>query len=610
MTKPHQEEKTAPTASTTSTPSSVVSSGRTRLAYHPTKLSLDEQAILDESRDTVETDSIQLGQRFDESRAVGKVDRVRASGLERMLSQRMERDKFESRFLKSEERGESVLNRGSRLNTLLAVRPSKERLEQMNVIKRGSSSAHSNPSAAQTSLSAEQRKNRLAHLLHKRPDSLDLTKRNILLPALDDGQLPPATLRDNKHALGSLLQARPAAAQLQAAKILHSPLSPTSPRSGGGRVPDVWQPQPVEALQGKECAAVGCGFGHTLALRRSGDVWAFGNVEAGRLGRGQRDGEEEVEDEEDELGVIPHPVRQLHNVASVSAGDNHSCAVTASGELWAWGSGQWGRLGNGEQTDVHTPVRVSVGRGEAVRQVSCGAYHTVVLTQTRNVYSFGWNKQGRVGIGKQSSLLVLSPTLLASLSPSVLSSPVAGVAAGQQHTVAWSDAGGVLSWGAGSGGCLGHGDEKDVWEPRGVQSLQGVRVTQCAVGAAFSLAASDQHRVYSWGHNRNHELARDGNPLLPAIVTLPPRAGALRSLVCGKSHALLIAEGGLYSWGMAARGVLGRGEDCDGSAVSEVKGVAGRAVAAAASWSHSAVVTADGRTYTWGSKTDGKLGYE
>ena len=111
MTK-HEEEKTAPTNRTSRTPAPVVSNSRpTRLTRHSTK-SMDEDAILDESRDTVETESIQLRQRFDESRQVGKVDRGRAVGLERMLSQRMGRDKFESRFLKHEEQGSA--------NTLLS----------------------------------------------------------------------------------------------------------------------------------------------------------------------------------------------------------------------------------------------------------------------------------------------------------------------------------------------------------------------------------------------------------------------------------------------------------------------------------------------------------
>ena len=63
---------------------------------------------------------------------------------------------------------------------------------------------------------------------------------------------------------------------------------------------------------------------------------------------------------------------------------------------------------------------------------------------------------------------------------------------------------------------------------------------------------------------------------LPSSHCRGPQWALLKSLVCGKSHALLIAEVGLYSWGMAARGVLGRGERIvTASVVSEVKGCCG-----------------------------------
>ena len=359
---------------------------------------------------------------------------------------------------------------------------------------------------------------------------------------------------------------------------------------------------------------VGCGFGHTVVLTRAG--WPSGGVrELWRVGgwggaRGRR--RTRWRTRRTRRAWCRRLYKQLKAVAAISAGDNHSVRGDERAASCGAGAAASGvRLGTGASRRTSTRrFACRVSRGEVVRQVSCGAYHTAVLTQSRNVYAFGWNKQGRVGVGRQSSLLILAPTLLASLSPSVLSSPIAGLCAGQQHTVVWSEAGGVMTWGAGSGGCLGHGDEEDVWEPKGVQALQGVKVTQCAVGAAFSLAASDRNSLYSWGSNRNGELARSGNPLLPAAVTLPSTVGALRSLVCGKSHALLIADGGLYSWGMAARGVLGRGEGCDGGVVGEVKGVTGRVVSAAASWSHTAVVTAEGRTYSWGARSDGKLGFE
>jgi hypothetical protein len=178
-------------------------------SQHRSIASLDEEAALEEALDTVEAGSIQLQQKFDVRYvpgAIGKVDSARRGTLDRLLSQRMRRDKFETRFLRSgqstarqlrctackaclmltaccaartalcvcEQRSkgmqpwlllftllpglpgcwrrgtelivnvcwccccsESLLNRGSRLNVLLAQRPTKEKLEQINVIKTG-----------------------------------------------------------------------------------------------------------------------------------------------------------------------------------------------------------------------------------------------------------------------------------------------------------------------------------------------------------------------------------------------------------------------------------------------------------------------------------------
>ena len=171
-------------------------------------------------------------------------------------------------------------------------------------------------------------------------------------------------------------------------------------------------------------------------------------------------------------------------MTAVASGDNHSFAVV-KGQLWGWGSGQWGRLGTGSQSDEYVPVPVSLGRGEVVRSVTCGANHTVVLTAGKAVYGWGWNKQGRVGVGRTSSLLILTPTPIPTLSPTTLSSPITGITAGHSHTLAWTDAGGVFSWGAATHACLGHGTEEDQWTPKGIAALQGMKVTLCAAGAAL-----------------------------------------------------------------------------------------------------------------------------
>ena len=383
------------------------------------------------------------------------------------------------------------------------------------------------------------------------------------------------------------------------------------PSPSGSHHADQLRPMLVQSLQPHQAVQVACGFAHTLVLVKGGAVLGFGNGTGGRLGRDEAAQGEAAEEDEDALRAVPRAVQGLEGASAVASGDNHSFAVVR-GELWCWGSGQWGRLGNGLQSDVYFPVRVSIGRAETVRSVTCGAYHTVVLTAGQQVFAFGWNKQGRVGVGKQPSLTVTSPLPLPALAPSALQSPVVGIAAGQQHTLAWTEAGAVYSWGAGAGGCLGHGDEDDVWQPRliaGLPSGPSNRIVQCGVGGAFSAARSSAHALFTFGSNRNHELGRDGNTLLPLPVTLPAPAVPILAVVCGRAHTLLLRDDGVWSWGQSSRGVLGRGEGCDGTVIAKVEGLKGSPVGGAAGWAHSAVVTAAGLLYSWGSSVDGKLGY-
>ena len=103
--KPAVEEKTSDDSTRRASRSSVVSRTNGRHVQHYSRASLDDEAALEEALDTVEADSIQLGQKFDGLRytpgAIGKVDSQRADTLHRLLSMRMDRGKFEGRFMRS-----------------------------------------------------------------------------------------------------------------------------------------------------------------------------------------------------------------------------------------------------------------------------------------------------------------------------------------------------------------------------------------------------------------------------------------------------------------------------------------------------------------------------
>ena len=91
-------------------------------------------------------------------------------------------------------------------------------------------------------------------------------------------------------------------------------------------------------------------------------------------------------------------------VVHVAAGEWHSMALTATGELWTWGKGYRGQLGHGDKEDSGVP-RVVNGTG-VVTGMSGGLRHSLLTTATGSVLSFGGNTEygqidGRLGLGAE-----------------------------------------------------------------------------------------------------------------------------------------------------------------------------------------------------------------
>ena len=75
-------------------------------------------------------------------------------------------------------------------------------------------------------------------------------------------------------------------------------------------------------------------------------------------------------------------------VIEISAGESHSAAITKAHKLYTWGNGSYGRLGHGFQTNELKP-KIVEDILEKVQSVSCGYFHTLVLTTRGSLYSFG-----------------------------------------------------------------------------------------------------------------------------------------------------------------------------------------------------------------------------
>jgi alpha-tubulin suppressor-like RCC1 family protein len=208
---------------------------------------------------------------------------------------------------------------------------------------------------------------------------------------------------------------------------------------------------PVAVLGGLTFKQIANGFWHTCAVTPAGKAYCWGANPAGQLGDGTQTERH-----------TPTPVAGNLTFASVSAMFEHTCGVTTSGEAYCWGQGQNGRLGNGSHNLSTVPKKV-VGL-PPVESVTAGGYHSCAVATTGAAYCWGWNNFGYVGDGTTTMRLTAVP--------------VSGgrtwemVEAGYQHTCGVTTPGDAFCWGYNGAGALGDGTTNDRFVPTRVKPPQ------------------------------------------------------------------------------------------------------------------------------------------
>lgn len=95
--------------------------------------------------------------------------------------------------------------------------------------------------------------------------------------------------------------------------------------------------------------------------------------------------------------LLPVMVPGITDAVAVAAGDTHTCAVRSGGEVWCWGDGPEGQLGNGSSMSTSTPLQVA-GISDAT-DVEASGTHTCVLRMGGRVSCWGANDEGQLGDG-------------------------------------------------------------------------------------------------------------------------------------------------------------------------------------------------------------------
>ncbi|HRJ15235.1 MAG TPA: putative Ig domain-containing protein, partial [Saprospiraceae bacterium] len=288
-------------------------------------------------------------------------------------------------------------------------------------------------------------------------------------------------------------------------------------------------------------ASLTAGGYHTCAVTSGGAVKCWGRNASGQLGDGtaaQR--------------LTPVDVSGLTSgVASLTAGEVHTCAVTTSGGAKCWGSNGTRALGDNSSTNRLTPVDVS-GLTSGVASLTAGSNHTCAVTTSGGAKCWGYNEYGRLGDGSTT-------TRGAPVDVSGLTSGVASMTAGYGHTCALTATGGVKCWGNNSLGQLGDGSTTTRWTPVDVSGLTS-GVAKIEAGNYHACAVTTAGGAQCWGVN-NYGVLGDGSAtsrLTP--VNVNGLTSGVDSLTAGEYHTCAITtSGGAKCWGYNFSGQLGDG---------------------------------------------------
>ena len=267
---------------------------------------------------------------------------------------------------------------------------------------------------------------------------------------------------------------------------------------------------------------VSAGLGHSVGVLDAGDVVTFGMSRQLQLGLDFiKEKERRQGKTEDMLGEpidrhFPHVVPALkatgEGMATAAAGSSHTLAVSISGHVYSWGSGAFGKLGHGDEQNVRIPRQVEFKR-KRIARVACGPDHSAAISEGGEVLTWGAGSYGNLGHGDNTD--VYSPKLVEAL----LGKSCISVACGSKHTLALTAAGGVFSWGYGGGGRLGCGDTRGFFRPKLVEFLKD-HPCMCALRAAAARACAHSHPCPP------HLAARRRPPALTLMVALgATRAG-------------------------------------------------------------------------------------
>ena len=332
------------------------------------------------------------------------------------------------------------------------------------------------------------------------------------------------------------------------------------------------------------------GGGSIFARTDSGDVYACGNNEYGKLGIGNN---------EYQNGAVR--VNGISNVENIYFGENETFFKTKTGEIYACGNNESGQLGIGNVENQNVPIKIS-GISN-VEKVYINNGSIFAKTKLGEIYAWGYNEDGRLGVGNNENQNI-----------PVKINELANV---EEIYINWSSIfvktklGEMYAWGYNKYGVLGIGNVENQNVPIKISGISNVEKVYINNGSIF--AKTKLGEIYAWGYNEDGRLGI-GNTENQNTPIKIDNLKNIEKIIYYENNEIasvyaISTTGEVYAWGKNGFGELGIGNDETQYSPVKIEGLTKVSEIYTYEKSRSVyALTNTGKIYVWGANGCEQLG--
>ena len=283
-------------------------------------------------------------------------------------------------------------------------------------------------------------------------------------------------------------------------------------------------------------------------------------------------------------------------VRIVSAGREHTMVIRENGTLWAWGNNSNGRLGDGTTTDRSAPIQV--GTFSNWKTITAGVDHSAGIRDDGTLWVWGNNTYAQLGDGTKTQRL--SPVQIGA------DTNWKEVSAGNAFTIAIKENGTLWVWGVSNNGQLGTGQNTERATPTQIGSLTTWNVI--SAGNAHTMAVREDGGLWVCGSNSDGQVGNNSTNISLSFTQIR-NTDKWIIISAGDSHSISIREdGSLWGWGLNTNGQVGNNSTTSPLRAPNQIGSETNWKTVSAGGSHSIAIKNDGSLYAWGNNGSGRLG--